>query len=331
MKLLTTILCLTFLTPFTPLAAEPEVQAPPKKSRKTKNRPTHLETGAERKLDHTYKTIDQRDLKLDLYYPTAQRREKSPLIIYTHGGGWAAGSRAGAAKGSFAAVFKPLLAKGFAVASVQYRLYTKGGTVRMRDCVIDSKDALRYLVQNSPALGLDPTQLFVFGDSAGGHIAQMLLLSPPHTLTGDPDLAKVPYQVTAGLSWYGPCDFQDISLFNHDDRPNFRNRFAPRILGEAKLTAEEKTQLHREMSPLNYLTKDSPPLLMIQGDKDTTIPVKHAHRMAQEAKKLNAPVKTLIIKNAGHNWRSVDAPITPTRADIIRASIDFFLSHLPTK
>lgn len=326
MKFLTTIFSLALLTP---LAAEPEVVTPPKKARKARNLPTYLETGAERKLDVTYKTVGKQELQLDLYYPTAKRSEKSPLLIYTHGGGWAAGSRAGAARGSFAAVFKPLLAQGFAVASVQYRLAKDGST--MRNCVIDSKDALRYLVKNSASLALDPEQLFVFGDSAGGHLAQMLLLTPPDTLTGDPDLAKVTYKVTAGLSWYGPCDFEDVRLFNHDDRPNFRNRFAPRILGEAELTAEEKTHLYREMSPVTYLKKDSPPLLMIQGDKDTTIPVKHAHRMAKEAAKLKAPVKTLIVENSGHNWRKVDADIKPTRAEIVQATIDFFTAQLPKK
>ncbi|MGJ8694674.1 MAG: alpha/beta hydrolase fold domain-containing protein [Verrucomicrobiaceae bacterium] len=320
------LLALAFLSPLL-LSADPVQEPPAPEKAKKQNRPSYLETGGERKLDLTYKTVGKKELKLDLYYPTANKADKAPLLIYTHGGGWAAGSRAGAAKGSFAAVFKPLLAEGFAVASVEYRLARNGSL--MRNCVIDSKDALRYLVKNSSSLGLDPNQLFVFGDSAGGHLAQMLLLTPPDTLIGDPNLAKVSYQVTAGLSWYGPCDFVDINLFNHDDRPNFRNRFAPRILGDAHLSDDKKQHLYREMSPVTYLKKDSPPLLMIQGDKDTTIPVKHAHRMAKEAKKLNAPVKILIVKNAGHNWRKVDADIAPTRAEIIRATIDFFTSHLP--
>jgi len=36
------------------------------------------------------------------------------------------------------------------------------------------------------------------------------------------------------------------------------------------------------MSPINYLEKNSAPLFMIQGDKDTTIPVKHAYYMAKK-------------------------------------------------
>ena len=66
---------------------------------------------------------------------------------------------------------------------------------------------------------------------------------------------------------------------------------------------------------------------MIQGDKDTTIPVKHAYHMQKKAEELTAPVEILIVKNAGHNWRSVDADINPTRDEIVKKTIQFFVDH----
>ena len=107
-------------------------------------------------------------------------------------------------------------------------------------------------------------------------------------------------------------------------------RFGATILDAEglRLTPEEKARLYREMSPVSYLRKDSPPLLMIQGDKDTTIPVKHAYYMKKRARELGAPVTTLIVKNSGHNWRKVDAPTEPSREEIVQASVDFFVSHL---
>jgi acetyl esterase/lipase len=295
--------------------------APKKKTRKP------LETGYERKLDVIYKTVGKRELEFDMYYPKSGTTKPCPVIVYTHGGGWAAGSRFGAASGGFAPLFKALTKAGFCIVSVDYRLARKGTGVRMRDCVIDSKDALRYLAKNRDALSIDPKQVFVFGDSAGGHIAQMLALSPSTSLKGDSSLADVVYQIVAGVSWYGPCDFENTSLFNHDNRPNFRDRFGPRIIGDSKEAPEEKLRLYREMSPVNYLKKDSPPLFMIQGDKDTTIPVKHAYEMQKRAKKLQAPVKILIVKNSGHNWRKVDAATEPSRNEIVQATADFFRSQ----
>lgn len=286
-----------------------------------------LETGFERKLGVVYKTVGKRKLALDVYYPETGTKKSCPVIVYTHGGGWAAGSRFNAARGSFAPLFKELTQKGFCIVSVDYRLTRKGGSVRMRDCVIDSKDAIRFLVKNSTRLSIDPERVFVFGDSAGGHIAQMLLLTPRESLSGDADLADIDYKIRAGLSWYGPCDFENQNLFNHDDRPEFKDRFGPRILGAADVTPEEKLRLYREMSPVTYLAKDSPPLLMIQGDKDTTIPVKHAHHMQKKAAEIGAPVRTLIVKHSGHNWRKVEAPIEPSRDEIIRTTVEFFVEH----
>ena len=277
-------------------------------------------------LEVVYKKIAGKELKLDLYYPTARRSQKCPVVVFTHGGGWAAGSRYKAATGSFAVVFGQLLKQGFAVAPVTYRLAKKDRNVAMRDCVIDCKDAIRYLAKNSEALGIDPMRICVMGDSAGGHIAQMLLLASAEQLPGDAELANVPYRMIAGVSWYGPCDFEKTDLFKHDDRADFRDRFGPRIL-QSDSGSTDKLARYREVSPINYLSKDSPPLLMIQGDKDTTIPVKHAFYMKKKAEAVNAPVETMIIRNAGHNWRRVDADIDPSREAIIQRTVKFFVDH----
>jgi acetyl esterase/lipase len=288
---------------------------------------SYLETGGERKLETVYKTTPKGDLHLDLYYPTPKPAGTCPVIIYTHGGGWAAGSKLGAGNGSFAVVFKKLLEQGFAVASVEYRLYRPDNDVAMRDCVIDAKDAVRYLAKTSAALGLDPNRFFIFGDSAGGQIAQLLLLSSPESLPGAPELVGAAYRILAGVSWYGPCDFEKTDLFNHDDRADFHDRFGPRIL-RTDADAQEKLARYREMSPINYLTSRSAPLLMIQGDQDTTIPVKHAYYMKEKAVATRAPVETMIIRNAGHNWRQVGSPIEPSLAAIMQRTVAFFSAHL---
>jgi acetyl esterase/lipase len=245
-------------------------------------------------------------------------------VVYTHGGGWAAGSKEKAAAGSMRRVVEGLNAKGLCVASVQYRLWEKGGNTAMRDCVVDAKDAVRFLAKNRSRYDLDTHRVSTFGDSAGGQIAQMLLLAEPAELPGDPALAESSYQMIAGVSWYGPCDFEKTDLFNHDDRKNFRDRFGPRILYPDS-EPDDKLRLYREMSPVNYLKKESPPLLMIQGDGDTTIPVKHAYYMQEKAKAVGAPVEIMIVRHAGHNWRKADGvtPIEPDVDAIVKRTVDF--------
>jgi len=288
------------------------------------------DSSANVKRDIQYKTTAETNLCLDLYYPVSKPAGNCPVVLYTHGGGWATGSkRAAGGRSGMSRVVRRLTEEGFCVASVDYRLCTKGGNVAIRDCVTDAKDAIRYLSKNSEALQVDTDRVFVFGDSAGGQIAQMLLLTEPNALPGAEELAGYGYTMVAGVSWYGPCDFEKTELFNHDGRPNFRDRFGPRILKPDSDPAD-KLKLYREMSPINYLKEDSPPLLMIQGDGDTTIPVHHAHYMKKKADELGAPVEILIVKHAGHNWRKADGttPIEPTVPVIVERTVEFLVGYL---
>jgi dipeptidyl aminopeptidase/acylaminoacyl peptidase len=88
---------------------------------------------------------------------------------------------------------------------------------------------------------------------------------------------------------------------------------------------QTKEARYDEMSPVNYLTAYSPALLMIQGDGDTTIPVKQAFRMQEALQTIQAPVEIVIVKNAGHNWRKADGEtaIDPSRNEIIELTIQF--------
>ncbi|MEP3478197.1 MAG: alpha/beta hydrolase fold domain-containing protein [Fuerstiella sp.] len=320
-----TIIAVLFAVAATGQVTAQETTNPSKAARAAKGA-KYLSTDGQQKREVVYKTVAGKELKLDLYYPTNKGSDRCPVIVFTHGGGWAAGNRYKAASGSFAKVFEQLIKKGFAVAPVSYRLAKKDRNVAMRDCVIDCKDAVRFLAKNSESLGIDPMRICVMGDSAGGHLAQMLLLTTPESLPGDPVLAKQSYRMVAGVSWYGPCDFEKMDLFNHDDRADFKDRFGARILSSDSGPTDQ-LERYREVSPIHYLKKGSPPLLMIQGDKDTTIPVKHAYYMQQKATEIDAPVEIMIINNAGHNWRKVGADIDPSRETIIERTVQFFLQH----
>ena len=283
--------------------------------------PIHLQA------DIIYKTTAAGELHLDLFYPATELVGAYPLVVYTHGGGWAAGSKNIAqGRSNIARTVRGLTEAGFCVAAVQYRL-CKNGETSIRDCVTDAMDAVRYLAKQGETLHLDASRVFTYGDSAGGQLAQMLLLTRPDDFPGAAELAEQRFTMLAGVSWYGPCDFEKTELFNHDGRVNFRDRFGPRVLKSGTPPAD-KLRLYREVSPVNYLRKDSPPLLMIQGDKDTTIPVHHAYYMQEQAKACAAPVELLIVKNAGHNWRVVDAAIEPTLDDIIQRTVDFLVGEL---
>jgi len=279
------------------------------------------------KLDVTYKVTEQGPLKLDLHYPAAPKAgAKVPLVLFTHGGGWAAGTKT-IERGVRLMGVKALNAQGFCVASVDYRLCTAGGNITVRDCVTDAKDALRFLAKNAMPFSLDAERIFTWGDSAGGHLAQMLLLSPPESFPGAPTLAGAKYHLIAGVSWYGPCDFEKIELFTPPGGKGVGDRFATRII---KTGADQKAKLaaYREVSPVTYLRADSPPLLMMQGDQDPTIPVHHAHYMKERGDAMKAPVEVFIVENSGHNWREVGGALRPSLEEIMTKTAAFMKQQL---
>ncbi|MEY4384977.1 MAG: Carboxylesterase NlhH [Verrucomicrobiota bacterium] len=279
------------------------------------------------KLDVTYKTTAQGPLKLDLHYPAAPKAgDKFPLVLFMHGGGWAAGNKTIGDRGVRFLGMKALNAQGFCVASVDYRLCTKDGIITIRDCITDSKDALCFLAKNAQQFSLDADRVFTWGDSAGGHLAQMVLLSP-ESFPGDPVLADAKYRLIAGVSWYGPCDFEKTELFNGPGQTGVRDRFGPRII-KSDADAKAKLAAYREVSPVNYLKADSPPLLMVQGDKDTTIPVHHARYMKERAEAVKAPVEILIVENSAHNWKEAGGALRPSLDEIVAKSAAFLKEHL---
>ncbi|WP_405563303.1 alpha/beta hydrolase fold domain-containing protein [Polaribacter sp. Asnod6-C07] len=287
----------------------------------------YLKTEGKKNLNIKYKTTEAEDLYLDIYYPSqnALNGKKFPVVFYTHGGGWFNGSKENIVRNPVALPFYKLLEHGFAVVSVNYRL-TRRKTVLMRDCVIDAMDALRFLSKNSDEYALDMNKVYPIGDSAGGHIAQMITLANPEKFKGDKKLQGNSYKIVAGISWYGPSDFTIKKLFETTDKTKNPDRFSSRITKTEK-NKSKIDKMYKEMSPIFYLTKYSPPLFIMAADNDTTIPVGHAYHIKKKADEINATVGLFIVKNAGHNWRKSGGEIDPTLEVITQKTVDFFLKH----
>ena len=257
----------------------------------------------EARLNLPYKQVGNWRGLLDLFLPTAKREGRAPVLVFFHGGGWAAGDKRKLSIASTGAVLKQVREQGFAAVSVDYRLVrtNQQEAATVRDCVVDCKDALRFLKKNAASLGIDSDCVVVFGESAGAHLAMMVALSGPDIFTGEPALTSYSVSPIACVSWYGPTDMQDPKLFS-DDEAAAQRRFATRLSLPGSSEATQKAAL-KELSPIEYLSAKSPPLLLLQGDQDTGVPVKHALHLAKRAKEISASVQLLIVKNAGHNWR----------------------------
>ena len=121
-----------------------------------------------------YKAAEGRALWLRFLPPVNRVHEKAPLYFIVPGGGWAE-----SVKENMIAFSRPsvdaLRAEGWAVASVEYRLWKRDGA-SMADILSDVYDAARYLAAHAEVLGIDARRVLYSGHSAGGQLCLMLAL-----------------------------------------------------------------------------------------------------------------------------------------------------------
>jgi arylformamidase len=118
---------------------------------------------------------------VDVYLPSQARPAGGhPLIVYVHGGGWRNGNRS-------LVQTKPdfFTGKGWAFASAGYRLLPDAPVEQQAR---DVAAALRKLLADAPALGLDPDRIVIMGHSAGAHLAALVATDPAYL---DADMARI--------------------------------------------------------------------------------------------------------------------------------------------
>src|SRR5256885_1317013 len=110
-----------------------------------------------------------RPLTLDLYLPgetVEPPPDGFPLVVFVHGGGWMGGdARRSGAFADFPGVLASLAARGYVVASVEYRL---SGEATFPAAIQDVKAAIRRLRSDAAKYGIDPALAMTWGVSAGG-------------------------------------------------------------------------------------------------------------------------------------------------------------------
>ena len=137
------------------------------------------------------------DLSIDLHLPDPMPQTPPPLFVFIHGGSWTSGTTGDEP-------FWRVAKLGFATASIEYRLtHVAAFPAPVKDC----KAAIRFLRTHAWEYGYDPDRIGVLGNSAGGHLALLLGLTPDDPEldqdAGDPNVSSA---VQAVVSMSGPTD-----------------------------------------------------------------------------------------------------------------------------
>ena len=219
--------------------------------------------------------------KLDLYRPKGDA--PTPLVVWVHGGGWEAGSKSGGNP------MLPLLARGYAVAAVNYRLSQHAPFPAQ---IEDVKAAVRFLRANAKAYDLDPDHFGAAGASAGGHLVALLGTSAgAKDLDGDGKYKDVSSAVQAVCDIFGPTDLVKLSP------PGATNNPVTRLLGG---TTGEKKALAARANPISFVDPKDPPFLILHGDKDTLVPVSQSELFRAALQKAGVANDLIVVPGAGH-------------------------------
>ncbi len=243
-----------------------------------------------------------------------------PVMLYTHGGGWGKGDKYNLLQKVFNETLSILLDNGIACASVEYRL-TRPGISTAFDCVVDCKDAGRFLIKNADKYGLDTKKVGVWGGSAGGHLSLMTALGPAKNFPGDAILINFDPVYKCVASYFPLTTFLKPEVL---EGSNFAspNRFIPMFGG----LLEAKKDTAKLISPVEFLKQNSPPILLLHGDNDKVLSIKNSLYMMDIAKQEKARVEMLTVKGAGHSFQGEN--IQPSIAEINKISAAFIMKHL---
>jgi len=236
----------------------------------------------------TYRTVNNQEIKLDVYYRRGATTPQ-PTLVFMHGGFWVAGS-----KDTMLPALLPWMEMGWNVVNVEYRL----GPVSLAPAALeDCLCALKW-VAAAPQVQMyhiDTNRLVVSGESAGGHLSLSLGIIPDSAGLASDCSGPTP-KVAAVVNWFGITDVADVI-----DGPN-RQAAAARWFGEMP----NKMEVAKRVSPLTYVRGGLPPILTVHGDADTTVPYAEAVRLHQELAKLGVPNQLLTIPGGRHGNFSAD-------------------------
>lgn len=271
-------------------------------------------------------------LKLDIYTPTHQVYDKTPVVIYIHGGAWISGLKEGINFNRFNQAANELRNAGYAIISINYTLANSNQSP-FPACINDAVDAVRWIHQNAELHHFDINNIGLFGESAGAHIAMMTAFAGYFK-----DMPQVHFNYLVDV--YGPNQLTGVyhtptvdtlySVLAKLPSPlQSRLDIAKYIFGfDPKQDSVRAMETMSEYSPYNRLTSAAPPTLIVHGDSDRIVPF-------QQSTALHAKLDSLRVENEIHIVKGVDhafAKATPQqKSDIQKWIVDFIKRHYQYK
>jgi len=248
-----------------------------------------------------YATAGGEKLLLDIAIPAGEG--PFPCIVCLHGGAWQGGSRrdfSGAGRDKNGKLtpswLEVIAAKGYVAAAVSYRLAPK---CKFPSMIEDSRAAVRFLRANAKTYKINPDRFAALGFSAGGHLALLCGLCDKSAGFDVGENLNVSAKVQCVVDFFGPTD---LALYAKSE--GIEDGYLVPVFGKECKT---DPSVFKKASPINYVSKDAPPILFLHGTLDLIVPVKHSEMMYKALTDVGAMTEIHTVPFAGHGgWNDRD-------------------------
>ncbi len=169
----------------------------------------------------------------------------------------------------------------------------------------DIRRAVRFIRLHAKDYGIDPNRIAISGASSGGHLALMAALTADDGKAEAKDpVERVSSRAQAVVAWFPPTDLLN---FGGENGYKVAEKIRPTLFQEmfGKVTDLE-SQL-KSISPINFVKADAPPLLLIHGDADKTVPLQQSQILKAKYEEMKRPVSLVVQPGGPHTfWLGIE-------------------------
>lgn len=247
-------------------------------------------------LDEPY-TLDRKQT-FDFYFARNPKIIPTPLIIVVHGGGWISGHK----RSKFMApMIKPIY-EGVSVAVISYTLAIKAPHPQ---AIFDIKTAIRFFKEHAVKYGVDPEKIFLWGESAGAHLVDMVGCTLGDETLCDRSIGSPEQdnQVAGIISHYGMTDFFSVDQqleangFEVGWAMTSEDSLASWYLGQPIL---KDIKMTLKGQPMTYIHENIPPFFLRHGKKDNIVPYQQTEIFEEALSKVGVYVDVDYYDEAEH-------------------------------
>ena len=219
--------------------------------------------------------------KMDIYLPSGRTVATTKVIILIHGGGWSTGDKA-----DFATYMDTLKKRlpGYAIFNINYRLAT--GTANFFPTQENDVKAAIEFIYNKRNDYVISDKFVLLGTSAGAHLS--LLHAYKYSS---------PVKIKAVVDFFGPTDLVD--MYNNPASASAPPAALVLVLGG---TPTSNPTIYQQSSPINFVTAQSPPTIILQGGVDILVAPSQSATLSTKLQTFGVVKQYVLYPTENHGW-----------------------------